>query len=67
MNVSTAEIAVWEADESVPSIADIAKMSSALGVSTDVLIVDSDISADRTVCIQKKEGEPNLPPKNDAV
>ena len=46
LDVSTADIAVWESDESIPSIADIAKLSSALGVTTDDLIMDSEIVVD---------------------
>lgn len=46
LDVSTADIAVWESDESIPSIADIAKLSSALGVTTDILIMQSEIAVD---------------------
>ena len=46
LGVSTADIAVWESDESIPSIADIAKLSSALGVTTDDLIMDCEIVVD---------------------
>ena len=44
VNKSTADIAIWESDEAVPSIADIAKLSDALGVTTDSLIVDSEVA-----------------------
>lgn len=43
LTVSTADIAVWESDESTPSITDIAKLSSLFGITTDALIVGSEI------------------------
>lgn len=46
LNTSTADVAVWESGETFPSVADIAKLSSVLGVTTDTLIVDSEIPAD---------------------
>lgn len=47
LDVSTLDIAVWESDESTPSIVDIAKLSSALGVTTDALIMNNGIVADK--------------------
>lgn len=43
LTVSTADIAVWESDESTPSIADIAKLSSLFGITTDALIVGCEV------------------------
>ena len=42
-NKSTADIALWESNEAVPSIADIARLSAVLCVTTDSLIVDSEV------------------------
>lgn len=62
LNVSTADVAIWESDESIPSIADIAKLSSALGVTTDALIMDSEIAGDEiphhTKEVIEKEDQP---------
>ncbi|MBQ9415136.1 MAG: helix-turn-helix domain-containing protein, partial [Clostridia bacterium] len=41
---TTADIAIWEADEAVPSVPVIAQLSAALGVTTDALILDSEIA-----------------------
>ena len=46
LEVSTADIAVWESNESIPSISNIAKLSSVFGVTTDTLIMNNDIIED---------------------
>lgn len=46
INKSTADVAVWESNEAVPSISDIAKLSAIFDVTTDALIMDSKVSDD---------------------
>ncbi len=41
INKSTGDIALWESDETIPAIADIAKLSSTLDVTTDYFIFDN--------------------------
>lgn len=44
LDITTGIIAVWESDETTPSVADIVELSLALGVTTDSLIVDNESS-----------------------
>ena len=43
INKSTGDVALWESDELTPSVADIAKLSAILGVTTDSLIVEAEV------------------------
>lgn len=43
---TTSDVAMWEADETTPSIADIVKLSSVFGKSTDYFLMDTELLED---------------------
>jgi S1-C subfamily serine protease len=62
VGVSIGSIAEWEADETAPSIAELSRLSKALGVSSDVLLeatTEADVVTSSTPPVQQEQAKDN--------